>query len=205
MRNINFSWGAVLMLTIALVCNHVVSRIPIGVSKLLPIETFPHKIGGWVSSSDIPSSEDVKKILPHAHISERIYHKGDAAINFLLLTSPVPSEFHDPMVCLPAQGWVTKSSITKNIGGHSVTILKSEAKSRGLTTIYWYDGYMESVKPHGIFLKTMYKIRNSVLNREEGISLFVRIIYEDDNGATNIDDFLKGIQNPINDIVKSGT
>jgi hypothetical protein len=195
---------AIVMAVAALLSNHVFGRIPIGESKPVPIAEFPRIIGDWKAGPDIPVTEDVKRFLPTSKIVQRVYrnNKGEA-VELLLLTSTVMSDFHDPETCLRSQGWTVAKKGDFNLDNRNIICINAQYNDHPISEMYWFDGDYASRRSHPQIIKSAYEIRSKISRLEEGTNIFVRIISENDKDLTKAKQFIHLIQQPLSDMQKS--
>lgn len=93
----------VLLAVLSVAANRAVPRLSSVVLRAAPIASFPKHLGGWTCVDE--KSADTA-VLPTAHIIERVWRDGQGrGFESLLLTARDYSDFHDPNVCLPLQGF----------------------------------------------------------------------------------------------------
>jgi EpsI family protein len=183
-----------------------VPRIPIGTTRALNIKAFPRQIGEWKAVEDRPQDPTLHAELPSATIVERIY-KGPSGrdIDLLILTASDPQDFHDPTVCLPSQGWETKSNSTIQRDGDTIHAIDANLNRNMINLLYWMVGDYASKRAENGVMKSLYRFRSRVVRNEEGTCLFVRIISHDDvESRQEALRFVDALQKPLADLNPKG-
>jgi len=166
----------VLLAATAAVANRAVPRLSTRVLKLAPIAAFPSTLGGWrcvgEKGADTP-------VLPTAHIIERVWQdKEGHSVQSLLLTARDYSDFHDPNVCLPLQGFSLSPLRLVRLPGTEQDAFAVTATRQGerRQILYWWPGQPTLRSGAGRDQWGKLLALRDRLTGESGHSLFVRLI-----------------------------
>jgi len=190
--------GLAMILT-AIAANHTFGRLQYAQPHLLPIETFPRRIGRWKQEGeDRPIDQEVIKVLPTAHIVDRVYRDASGQIiNLLMLTASDYKDFHDPNICLPGNGWQLSDRTTFLFQGQNINKMRASQRNTHLLVFYWLPGNYTANIDHGLPMQKVLSLRKA-LTGEEGQSLFVRVIAAENAASPDtVQRFIADIQPAI--------
>ena len=166
----------ILLAAVAAVVGRVVPRLNTAVLRPASIAAFPKTLAGWTcvgeKNADTP-------VLPTAHIIERDWEDGQGhGLQSLLLTARDYSDFHDPNVCLPLQGFVLNPlRIVRLPGtGQDAFLLTAERQGERRQILYWWPGQPTLRGGSGRDQWGKLLALRDRLTGETGHSLFVRLI-----------------------------
>lgn len=198
MQNTKICLIGVLMVAATLIANMAVGRLEIATLRLLPVQTFPRKIGEWQAGEDMAVDPDVMKNLTSAKVVERTYRnpRGQFA-QLLLLTATETGDFHNPRSCFPSQGWNLFGFREVKVRGQRIKAMTADQDGDKLQVFYWRTGYRPPPPQRNALRQKLYAFRVGFIGKEEGMPLFVRVIAPDDGKNTAVMSFLEQIQAPI--------
>ena len=167
----------------AALANRAVPRLSTVVLRPAPIAAFPRTVGGWMcvaeKSADTP-------VLPTAHILERTWqNKEGQSLQSLLLTARDYSDFHDPNVCLPLQGFDLSPLRIVRLPGttQDAFLLTATRLVECQQILYWWPGQPTLRSGAGRDQWGKLLALRDRLTGETGHSLFVRLICPADDGS----------------------
>jgi EpsI family protein len=161
------------MMGLAVTANYAIGRLEQPKPRPLPVKSFPRQVGEWVGGEDLPLDPEVKKMLAHATVADRIYtHPSGKTVNLVLVTSTDLQDFHDPRSCFPGQGWEIRDVHPITVGGDKITAMTATRNGQTVDVYYWQTAKLAKAK--GGMLAKLVRLRSS-LSGNEGQSLFVRV------------------------------
>lgn len=166
---------AVFALSAAL-ANRAVPRLSTAALHPTPIAAFPHTLGGWTSGADRDGSTP---LLPSATIIERTYQNTQGRqFALLLLTARDYADFHDPNICLPAQGFTLGAIRKVSLGstGDSAFMMTATLRDQKIDVLYWWPGQARLETGYGYDQWGKLLAARDRLTGEQGKSLFVRMM-----------------------------
>lgn len=187
------------MAVAALTANHAFGRIETNTLRRLPVERFPKKLGAWVMEIDRPTDPEVQKAVPTARIVDRIYRDDEGRqINLTLLTATNYSDFHDPNICFPGQGFVLTNEKQMRIAGQPGRYMVAERDGLRQQVFYWWSGRAAVDTKYGRDqMGRLLAVRDRLIGHQ-GQSIFVRVIADDGiEGQTAMKDFLSKARAPL--------
>jgi hypothetical protein len=167
------SWGAGVILIAALAIMHGVGCIAIATPHLVQINTMPTTIGEFTFVGDIATDPTAIEDLKTAKVVEKTYGLGRRQFDCLFLTATDPADFHSPLVCFPAQGWIVQPPVPARIDGIPVTRTEARRGSSTVDLLYWYVGEDYTSRQPNALVRTIYRTRRRMFQDER--SLFVRL------------------------------
>jgi exosortase len=200
-----------MLLLCAIVTNTVFPSLPPISPHLVPIEDFPRTIGNgrWVSEpkNDQFISDEVRSMLHHADVAERFYHDKQGHVVLLtLLTATDYADFHDPSVCIPAQGWNLSDQQQITLDRQPANLVTAEQSGRQFAVLYWLAGDFSSstfIGRPGTLQHRMLALRQAI-TREQGGSLVVRVDSDEANGGAELaKEFALQILGPVTELAKA--
>lgn len=193
-----------LLLWMAVAATYALPRLPIPQVHKVAVETFPRQIGEWkAESADKPVDAEVQKKIPTATIVTRDYSKPTGQkVELLLLSADRRADFHNPNECFPGQGWQLSDHREVQIGGQRFNYMTAEQGGIKMDICYAWLGKLDVEKPHNAYQKNLYTLRekifSSVMDRADGMSLFVRtMVPSNEQGRQAIREFVGQIETPI--------
>jgi hypothetical protein len=194
------------MLAGALAVHYLSTPIPVAQPRYVPIERFPAQVGHWTLSAVLPIPQAVRLKLPTAHIVDRMYTDPQGqAVELMLLTATRRDDMHDPARCLPSQGWNVTAQRRIRLGNQIATALTIEQDGSSADAYYWLTGYYEPARDSGSLQTVLERVRGHIVNRQQGMSLFVRLMTADNpTNAGALDDFARQIT-PLLDQIKAAS
>ncbi len=163
------------LVVMALLADHAFGRLKPARPHLVPVETFPSRIGEWNSIETLSIDPEVQKKLSTARMVERVYqNRTGQTVNLLLLTAGDYKDFHDPNVCFPAQGFALTDNRSLKIGKQAMNSMVATQGATSSYVLYWLSGDYAANMPHSNGLKKILALRKLFL-KEEATSLFVRV------------------------------
>jgi len=194
------------ILAVALAAHFVMRPVPVAKPQYVPIEAFPSQIGDWRQAAVIAIPDAVRQKLPTAHILDRIYTDPQGrSVELMLLTATRSDDMHDPARCLPSQGWNITQRRKLLIGSQPATAITVEQNGSSADAYYWLTGYYAPIRPESSLDSVLSRVRAHIINRQQGMSLFVRLMTADNpsnDGA--LDDFARVIT-PALDSIKAAS
>jgi len=194
------------MVVLTLIVNTTTGRMEIAQLRLLPVETFPRKIGEWQAGKDREIEEDIRNVMPSAKIIDRSYTNDTGQqVQLLLLSATETGDFHNPHTCFPSQGWNLGNFREIRVNGQTIKAMTAEQDAERVNVLYWRTGYYEPPLPRNPLLRALYGLRVRLIGKEEGMSLFVRVIAPDSERSNRaLMDFVEKIQAPLQVLKASG-
>lgn len=175
----------VLLAAGAALANRTISRLSTVILRPAPIAAFPSTLCGWTcvaeKSADTP-------VLPTAHIIERTWQDAEGhSIQSLLLTARDYSDFHDPNVCLPLQGFSLSPLRVVRLPDtcQDAFLLTATRGSNCQQVLYWWPGQPTLRSGEGRDQWGKLLALRDRLTGEPGHSLFVRLICPAGAGSEN--------------------
>lgn len=195
-----YSFIVFALLLLGLALNLGFGRLKFAAPRPVPLNQFPYRIGDWSAAKDDPVDPAVLKALPTATIVQRDYHDlAGHVVTLELITGKSYDDFHDPNVCLPAQGWNLHDHKILNWGGQEMNFMKATLNNYTQDFAYYLaGGYIPYIPMGGIAQRKYYAWRK-LLTGEAGGSLVVRMSIQD---GPNSLDVLKNFALAIQPIVK---
>ena len=184
-------------------------RLDLPKPRVLPVASFPKKIGVWTAIDDRPADETTKKALPTAVMSDRDYRNPNGrVVSLLLLTASEMKDIHSPAVCMPGSGWQTRSDELLVIDGQKVTARVMATDDRPFLVWFWYPS-VPYPEPKNPLVRKLYRWRLQAPGtyRPDTIadlstSLLVRVITPDTPGAReDIRAFVDAIRPHLRDLM----
>ena len=183
----------------ALAANHSVGRIETGTLRKLPVGQFPKRVGVWTMVVEHPTDPEVQKTIPTAVIVDRVYqNQNGEQVNLTLLTATDYSDFHDPNICFPGQGFTLTEARVTTICAQEGRLMTAEREGLRQRVFYWWSGRAAVDTTYGRDqMGKLLALRDKFISAQ-GHSLFVRIIVPDgDKGVAMMKDFLTSAQKPL--------
>ena len=125
-------------------------------------------------------------VLPTAHIIERVWRdKEGHSVQSLLLTARDYSDFHDPNVCLPLQGFALSPLRVVRLPGtaQDAFVVMATRQGERRQILYWWPGQPTLRSGSGRDQWGKLLALRDWLTGETGHSLFVRLICPADDGS----------------------
>jgi len=191
------------MLSVGLAIHLAASPIPVAKPRYVPIEQVPAQIGQWTQVSVLPIPDAVRQKLPTAHILDRMYANAQGqTVELMLLTATRRDDMHDPARCLPSQGWNVTQQSHVQLGSQTATYLTIEQDGNSADAYYWLTGYYSPTNSRNSLVSLLDKVRGHIISRQQGMSLFVRLMTADGPSSTaSLNDFAAQIE-PVLDKMK---
>lgn len=191
------------LVLVALVANNAIGRMPFARPHILPLGTFPRQIGGWRAGPDVPITPDVQRIIPTAHVLQRVYTNGSGkSVSLVLITATDYHDFHDPTVCFPGHGWVLTHPKDIRVGNQEAHEMSASLDGETLSVIYWLPGEFISGVDMGDPMKKLLSLRKLVTG-DQGASMVVRVSVDQANGgAATALKFAAQILGAVNQLAK---
>ena len=164
----------------AALANRAVPRLSTAALLPTPIAAFPHTLGGWTSG---PDRDGNTPLLPSATIIERTYQNTQGKqFALLLLTAHDYADFHDPNICLPAQGFTLGEIRKVALGnkGDSAFMMTATLRNQKIDVLYWWPGQARLETGYGYDQWGKLLAARDRLTGEQGKSLFVRMMVPHD-------------------------
>ena len=165
----------------AAVANRAVPRLSTAALLPTPIASFPHAVGGWVGG---PDRNGNTPLLKSATIIERTYQNPQGQqIALMLLTARDYADFHDPNICLPAQGFTLGAIHKVPLGstGESAFVMRATLRQQKIDVLYWWPGQARLETGYGYDQWGKLLAARDRLTGEQGKSLFVRMMVPADD------------------------
>ncbi len=160
----------------AALANRTVPRLSTAALHPTPIAAFPHTLAGWTSG---PDRNGNTPLLPSATIIERTYQNTQGQqFALLLLTATDYADFHDPNICLPAQGFTLGAIHKVALGntGDSAFLMTATLRDQKIDVLYWWPGQARLETGYGYDQWGKLLAARDRLTGEQGKSLFVRMM-----------------------------
>ena len=160
----------------AALANRAVPRLSTAALHPTPIAAFPHTLAGWNSG---PDRNGNTPLLPSATIIERTYQNTQGQqFALLLLTATDYADFHDPNICLPAQGFTLGDIHKVKLGntGESAFVMQATLRQQKIDVLYWWPGQARLETGYGYDQWGKLLAARDRLTGEQGKSLFVRMM-----------------------------
>ncbi len=165
----------------AALANRTVPRLSTAALIPTPIADFPHTLGEWTSG---PDRDGKTPLLPSATIIERTYQNPQGQqFALLLLTAHDYADFHDPNICLPAQGFTLGAIRKVALGskGDSAFMMTATLRAQKIDVLYWWPGQARLETGYGYDQWGKLLAARDRLTGEQGKSLFVRMMVPHDS------------------------
>jgi len=189
---------------VACVTDYGFGKLPIAQPRALAVSTFPTNLGDWQGGGLLPVDPDVQAKLPSAKIIDRNYTNSiGETVDLTLVTANDSLDIHDPVVCLPAQGWQIVDSSQAVYGGQLVNILDLTQDGQSMRAVYWWTGYYPPKLSSHFWVQDAAKFRAKMINKREGESLMVRIL-STDNDPNELEDFTKAVLPEVKKLTDDG-
>ncbi len=176
--------ACVFLAAAAALAGRAVPRLGTAVLRPAPIASFPRALGGWTCVAETNADTP---ILPTAHLLQRDWKDGQGhSVQSLLLTARDYSDFHDPNVCLPAQGFALSPLQVVRLPGTAQDAFLLTATTRlgeRRQVLYWWPGQPTLRSGAGRDQWGRLLAMRDRLTGETGHSLFVRLICSADDGS----------------------
>ena len=196
-----------LMIVTATICTYAFPRLPVPSIHKIPVETFPRTIGEWQGGPDEAVDPEVQKIIPTATIISRVYKNlSGQTVELTLLSASQRGDYHDPNICFPAHGWNLSNLQNVHIFGERFNSMTAEQDKLKMKVHYKWMGAI-NIKTDSVYLKSAVKVRDEVfygvMDRTDGMELFVRIMAKDDDlNPRAMGDFNQQIMPIVNSLLK---
>ena len=165
------------MLAAALAVHFGVAPLRVAQPRQLAVASFPEQVGAWQSNGDIPVPAVIKQKLPTARIVDRVYvNPAGQKVEMLLLTAARREDIHDPARCLPSQGWQMSNRRTIVVDGQKANAMTISQNGADVDAYFWQTGYFAPARPRTGLEGHLYSLRSRIISRQEGMSLFVRLM-----------------------------
>lgn len=170
-----------LMMLTALLATRSIARWEFPQPTPVDLNQFPVRIGTWTAGEDRPMTDEVRKVLQTAKSLDKTWtqDKTGSVVQLLLLTGKDTGDFHNPAVCLPAQGWTPRLQRTFSLNGQNIHETIAEQGDQTIKVWYWWysnDPYKKIRLPGIPFARDLYKLRLKAAGDNASTSLFVRVI-----------------------------
>ena len=172
-----------LLAALSAAANRAVPRLSSVVLRAAPIASFPKSLGGWTCVDEKTADTPV---LPTAHIIERSWRdRHGHGVQSLLLTARDYSDFHDPNVCLPLQGFVLSPLRVVRLPGtqQDAFVLTAARRAERQQVLYWWPGQPTLRSGAGRDQWGKLLALRDRLTGETGHSLFVRLMCPADGSS----------------------
>lgn len=167
-----------------LAASHALPRLPEPVTHRVPVDSFPRQVGEWKADEDAPVDPEVQKVIPTAKIVTRTYHGPvGETVELTLLSAERVQDFHNPNECFPGQGWQLSERREAPLGGRTFNVMGAEKDGVRHDVYYCWIGSGDLHQSSGV-TAALSAVRNKVfgrlMDRHDGMSLFVRVISSQD-------------------------
>lgn len=167
------------LLVVTLIVMRGIGRLPVPSPRRLPVETLAQSLGDWKMVSQSKEDGALKKQLPTATVLERLYRDSHGRlVQVVLVTAESRDDLHNPEICLPSQGWSLVSSSARNVEGDVQRYISAAQGDSHADVLYWMTGYYSPPLPSNPILGGIRRVRDRLVGRQEGMSLFVRLLAE---------------------------
>jgi len=177
-----------LILIAALVTGAIVvsARLP----KAAPTETLaspptPLNLGDWQGET-YDLEDQVRAIIPEARFLTRTYTApGGRVMDFAVLTTPLPSQLHDPRFCFQSQGWQVLEQRQRRLwlGGRSQAVGWCRVSSQGEEAEALYAFLSPGVVSTGDWRFHLSALSGAARGQAIGPARFVRVLWQRDQGT----------------------
>jgi EpsI family protein len=174
--------------------------------RRLPVEAFPARLGDWRGGEILPVDPDIQARLPTAKIMERTYmdSRGRSA-DVMLVTASDSLDIHNPLDCFPSQGWKLSNNRAASLNGQPVSVMDAQQDEQRMSVVYWRTGYYDPPASPSALVRRVYALRQRVVGRKEGESLFVRVMVPaDSSGGQTLMQLAGQILPPVQALVAAG-
>ncbi len=143
------------------------------------LKHYFHDFNNFRYAGSIPLEQNIYDFLALDDYVYAAYLHGTDSLNLYIgyyYTADKATKAHSPLVCFPAQGWVTTKPQTGmlSIGEHQVNyaVMEAQLGQQSHLIIYWYQAF--DLTTTDTYLNKMYVLYNDLF-RNDGQSAFVRI------------------------------
>jgi hypothetical protein len=163
---------------------YAVGPLPVPQPRKLAVDTFPARLGAWQGGAIAPINADIQARLPTSAIMDREYTTaaGQTA-DVMLVTASDNLDIHNPKDCFPSQGWLLTNSHDKVVQGQTVTVMNAQLSDQKMIVLYWTTGVYMPPTPRYALMRDALALREKIVPRHEAVSLFVRLMVPQSQGA----------------------
>lgn len=163
---------------------YVSGPLPVPRPRKLAVDTFPARLGAWQGGAIAPVDPEIQARLRTSAIMDRVYTTaaGQSA-DVMLVTASDNLDIHNPKDCFPSQGWRLSNSRDKVIAGQTVTLMDAQLDDHAMTVLYWTTGVYTPPPPRSALARQALALREKIVPRHEAVSLFVRLMVPQGDGA----------------------
>jgi EpsI family protein len=196
------------MVGVAVLANAVMGRLDFPQPRLLPVESFPRRVGEWEGGEDRPVDPAVRKKLATALIVDRAYtNVAGRSVALLMLSATDIKDFHSPQVCFPGQGWRLENPRILTYRGRRInTMIASRGEEELSIWYFWFTDEHPSALPENHPLRPLYNLRMKAVPEMERATLFVRLIASKTPDSDRpLRSFLEAIWEPLQSLRTNGS